>query len=569
VRKIADKDIEGLDLSSWRMAMNGAEPVNPGTLERFAARFAKYGFRREALLPVYGLAEASLGVTVPPLGRGPVVDRIEREAFASEGRAVPAKTDDQSSIAFVSAGKAVPRHEIRVVNDAGMEVPERQEGFLWFRGPSATTGYFQNKAATDALFPNGPAEHGEFAWVNSGDRAYIADGELYVTGRVKDIIIKGGRNLYPHEVEELAGRVEGIRKGCIVAFGVKDQGSGTEKMIVVAESRETDAARRAAMAAKVTEEVSRGLGLPPDRVELIPLGSIPKTSSGKLRREETKQLYLAGNLSEGKAPAWLQIARLGAGGAVSATGRGIVNGVKRGLQILYGLYFAVIFTLWIVPTWMIVQLYSDHVEAGKFTNSSLKILFFLIGCKVTVKGKEYMDTPGAKIYASNHTSYFDVVALMMGLGVPYRFVAKMEVTGMPFIGTFMRQMGHLSFDRSDAESRLHQAVEMEEFLRKGESVFVFPEGTFVREPGVRQFQLGAFKAAVETGAPIIPVSLSGTREFLPDGSYLPRQADVTITLSPPIFPRTGNGTAADWHELIRLRDSTREAVVEHSGEAVL
>ena len=161
---------------------------------------------------------------------------------------------------------------------------------------------------------------------------------------------------------------------------------------------------------------------------------------------------------------------------------------------------------------MIVQLYSDHRAAGRFTNGALKILFFLIGCKVRVVGKEYMETPGAKIYASNHTSYFDVVALMMGLGVPYRFVAKMEVTGMPFIGTFLRQMGHLSFDRSDAESRLHQAAEMEDFLRKGESVFVFPEGTFTRDPGVRQFQLGAFKAAVETGAPIIPVSLTRDAE---------------------------------------------------------
>ena len=195
-----------------------------------------------------------------------------------------------------------------------------------------------------ALFPAGKAARdGEFAWVNSGDRAYLADGELYVTGRVKDIIIKGGRNLYPHEVEELAGRVEGIRKGCIVAFGMKDQASGTEKMVVVAESREADAAKRAAMAAAVTQEISRGLGLPPDRVELIPLGSIPKTSSGKLRREETKQLYLAGKLTAGKAPAWLQIARLGAGGALSAVGRGIVSGVKRALEVLYGVYFVVVF----------------------------------------------------------------------------------------------------------------------------------------------------------------------------------------------------------------------------------
>jgi fatty-acyl-CoA synthase len=573
VRKIADKDIEGLDLSSWRMAMNGAEPVNPGTLERFATRFAKYGFRAEALLPVYGLAEASLAVTAGPMGRTPVVDRIERKVFESEGKAIPTRAEDENCIAFVSAGKPIPQHEIRVVNDAGAEVADRNEGFLWFRGPSATTGYYQNKAATDALLPLGPGDgNGDFAWVNSGDRAYIADGELYVTGRVKDIIIKGGRNLYPHEVEELAARVEGIRKGCIVAFGIKDQASGTEKMVVVAESRETNDARRSEMAAKVTEVVSRGLGLPPDRVELLPLGSIPKTSSGKLRREETKQLYLAGTLSENKAPAWLQIARLGAGGAASAAGRAIAKGVKRSFEFLYGIYFAVVFTLWIVPTWMIVQLYTDHRAAGRFTNSALKILFFLIGCKVRVVGKEYMDTPGAKIYASNHTSYFDVVALMLGLGVPYRFVAKMEVTGMPFIGTFMRQMGHLSFDRSDAESRLHQAAEMEDFLRKGESVFVFPEGTFTRDPGVRQFQLGAFKAAVETGAPIIPVSLRGTRTILPDGAFLPRPSDVTITLSPPIFPRVVSGDAAaggaDWHELIRLRDSVRESVAKNSGEVM-
>ena len=216
VRKIADKDIEGLDLSSWRMAMNGAEPVNPGTLERFATRFAKYGFRGEALLPVYGLAEASLAVTVPPMGRGPVVDRIERKVFASEGRAVVAQVGNENAIAFVSAGKPIPRHEIRVVNDAGAEVAERTEGFLWFRGPSATTGYYQNEAATAALFPAGKAARdGEYAWVNSGDRAYVADGELYVTGRVKDIIIKGGRNLYPHEVEELAARVEGFARAAL------------------------------------------------------------------------------------------------------------------------------------------------------------------------------------------------------------------------------------------------------------------------------------------------------------------------------------------------------------------
>ena len=571
VRKIADKDIAGIDLSSWRAALNGAEPVNPDTLERFAERFAKYGFRREAQLPVYGLAEAALAVTVPPLNRGPLVDRVERDRFTAQGRAVPAASGDEMAISFVSSGKSLPGHEVRIVDDRGEEVAERREGFLWFRGPSATAGYFRNAKATESLLPRGPASgEEEFAWVNSGDRAYQADGEFYVTGRVKDIIIKGGRNLYPHEVEELAARAEGIRKGCIVAFGLTDEAAGTEKMIVVAETRERDAQKLASIASAVTDLVSRGLGLPPDRVELIPPGSIPKTSSGKLRREETKQLYLAGTLSASRAPAWVQIARLGTASTLRNLGREVSAAVKRGLEVCYGLYFAVVFFLWIVPTWAMVQFIKDHRKAGEFTSSALKILFALIGCKVTVEGKEYMETPGAKIYASNHASYFDVLPLMLGLGVPYRFVAKLEVGSMPFIGTFLSRMGHLKFDRTNAESRLRQAQEMEDFLRNGDSVFVFPEGTFVPEEGVRPFQLGAFKAAVATGVPIIPVSLAGTRRFLRDGTYLPRPSNVTITLSAPIYPSaTGSPESSDWHELIRLRDATREAIAKYAGEPLL
>jgi fatty-acyl-CoA synthase len=575
VRKIADKDIKGVDLSSWRAALNGAEPVNPETLERFAERFASYGFRREAQLPVYGLAEASLAVTVPPLNRGPLVDRVEREAFTAQGRALRTAPADETAIEFVSSGKALPGHEVRIVDESGNEVPDRTEGFLWFRGPSSTSGYYRNPEATETLLPRGPATApGEYAWVNSGDRAYLSDGEFYITGRVKDIIIKGGRNLYPHEVEELAAHAEGIRKGCIVAFGLTDEATGTEKLVVVAETRERDAGRRAALASVVMDLVSRGLGLPPDRVELIPPGSIPKTSSGKLRREETKQLYLAGTLSASRAPAWVQIVRLGTGSTLRNFGREFLAGIKRGPEILYGVYFGVVFLLWIVPTWVMVQFINDHKKAGRFTSSALKILFALIGCHVRVVGKENMEAPGAKIYASNHTSYFDVLPLMLGLGVPYRFVSKMEVGSMPFIGTFLDRMGHLKFDRTDPQSRLGQAQHMEEILRNGESVFVFPEGTFTGEDGVRPFQLGAFKAAVASGAPIIPVSLAGTRRFLRDGTYLPRPTSVTITLSPPIYPSTAGNTtnsadSSDWHELIRLRDATRAAVVRHAGEPLL
>ena len=233
VRKIADKDIEGLDLSSWRVAMNGAEPVNPETMERFTERFARYGFRNEshlARLRTRGVLSRGDRSTI----ESRTADRSRRPRNLHRARSRRAVRTSASNIAisFVSSGTSLPEHEVRIVDPQGNEVPDRTEGFLWFRGPSATSGYYHNASRDGKTAATGASceSPDEFAWVDSGDRAYRADGEIYVTGRVKDIIIKGGRNLYPHEVEELAARVEGIRKGCIVAFGLKDEGSGTEKL---------------------------------------------------------------------------------------------------------------------------------------------------------------------------------------------------------------------------------------------------------------------------------------------------------------------------------------------------
>jgi 1-acyl-sn-glycerol-3-phosphate acyltransferase len=270
----------------------------------------------------------------------------------------------------------------------------------------------------------------------------------------------------------------------------------------------------------------------------------------------------------------MQIVRLSAGSAVRSLSKTAAAVFGRALEILYGVYFALVFSLWIVPSWAIVALFREPRAAGRFTRSALKVLFALIGCSVRVVGKEHMETPGGKMFAANHTSYFDVLPLIVGLGVPYRFVAKMEIRGMPFIGTFLRRGGHLSFNRTDANARLRQADEMEKILCRGESVFVFPEGTFTAEDGIRPFQLGAFKAAVAAGVPIIPVSLAGTRKFLRDGTYLPRPTSVTITLSPPIYPHPVRPAAegkesSDWHELIHLRDETRAAIARYVPEPLL
>jgi acyl-CoA synthetase (AMP-forming)/AMP-acid ligase II len=233
LRRIPDPELEGLDLSSWRFAFNGAEPVSPETMAQFEERFAKYGFGRNVMSPVYGLAEASVGLAFTPPGERWQVDLLDREQFALEGEALPAAPGDAAPLKVVSCGTVLPDHDLRVVDAAGLELPDRSEGQLQFRGPSATSGYYRNPQATKALFA------GE--WVNTGDRAYLSEGRVYITGREKDIIIRGGRNISPYELEEAVGDLAGVRRGCVAVFGAADPAGGTERVGVLAETRERDA----------------------------------------------------------------------------------------------------------------------------------------------------------------------------------------------------------------------------------------------------------------------------------------------------------------------------------------
>jgi len=561
-RKIGDDAIEGLDLSAVRAALNGAEPVLPETLERFAERFARYGFRREVFAPVYGLAEASLALTFPPLGRGPRVDRVQRETLALEGRAIPvpreSSADDASVTSFVSVGTVLPGHQIRIVDPAGRDAGERIEGALWFRGPSATSGYFRNEQASAKLFPQGPVE----GWIDSGDRAYRADGEIFITGRLKDIILKAGRNLYPHEIEEVASAAPGVRRGCVVAFGATNARSGTERLVIVAETREHSAGARQRIARAITERVSLAIGVPPDVVELLPPHSIPKTSSGKLRREETRRLYLAGSLGKARAPAWLQLVRLA--GAHAA--RTAVTWPRRAFEAAYGIYVLLIFGLWLAPTWVLVALAPSQHIAERVTTWALRTYFVAIGCRIRVAGRAHLQTPPPRVFVSNHTSYFDVLVLMAALGAEYHFVAKREVERMPFIGTFLRKLGHFAFDRSDPRDRVRQSEQIEAALGRGESVFIFPEGTFTAQEGVRAFHLGAFRAAVDKECPLIPVALKGTRQFLRDKTFLPRPSRIYVTICPPLAPKQTGGEGASWRDIVQLRDTSRAAIAEAAGE---
>ncbi len=309
VRRIRDRDLEGLDLSSWRVALNGAEPVSPGTLARFRERFSAYGFRDSAMLPVYGLAECAVALTFPPLGRPPRVEAIRRDTFHSRGRAVPAGGRERQAaepLRCVSVGSPIAGHEIRLVDDRGREVAERVEANIQFRGPSVTPGYYRKPEATAAI-------RTADGWTRSGDRGYLADGELFITGRRNDLIIKAGRNLDPAEIEALAAQVGGVRRGCVVAIGVPNPVTASEDLVVIAETRKQDSKSRRRLAAEVRRRIAAATRVSPDAVVLVPPRTVPKTPSGKLRRSETRSRYLGKTLTQRRPPVWLQLARLALG----------------------------------------------------------------------------------------------------------------------------------------------------------------------------------------------------------------------------------------------------------------
>ena len=303
--KVPDDQIEAVSLRSLRLLFNGAEPVSPHTLKRFQERFGPRGLSSTAIKPVYGLAEVALGLTFPPLDQAPRVDRIEREALERKGEA-KATGDIDGSVEIVSCGAALPGYQVRVVDELDRELPDRSVGRLQFCGPSATQGYINNLRDTARLF------HGQ--WLDSGDLAYISESDVFPTGRVKDVVIRAGRNVYPYDIEEAVGDIPGIRKGCVAVFGSMDSKSRLERLIVVAESPQPDAGAREDLRNRIRAVATDVAGVAPDEVILSPPRTLLKTSSGKLRRSACRESYERGDLCHGPRPVWSQLARFWLGG---------------------------------------------------------------------------------------------------------------------------------------------------------------------------------------------------------------------------------------------------------------
>jgi fatty-acyl-CoA synthase len=279
-KRLKERDLQGLDLSCLRVAGCGAEPIQVATLRAFADKLAPTGFKPEYLLPCYGMAEGTLAISFTKLTDTVHADHVSAEALQA-GKATPA-VGDAAANDIVCCGKPFEDHEVRIVDDSGNVLGERQVGQIITRGPSVCGSYYENPEASAESFKPG-------GWLFTGDLGYLANGELYICGRLKDVIIVRGRNFYPQDIEWCVAHIEGTRRDNVVAFGVTEDGE--EKLVIVAETSRMQAK---ALREEIPKRVLDEIGLQPFKVELVALGTLPKTSSGKPQRRKTKALWSTG-----------------------------------------------------------------------------------------------------------------------------------------------------------------------------------------------------------------------------------------------------------------------------------
>jgi fatty-acyl-CoA synthase len=289
-KRVRPEELDGVDLSAWRVAGCGAEPIRADTIETFARTFAPWGFARRAFVPSYGMAESTLAVSFETRQEGARFDDVHGPSLYEEGVAKPISFDHPQAVRLVRCGQVIDGHQIAVFapDDLLSEhpLPERSIGELRLRGPSLMQGYFDDPTLTAEVMAGG--------WFHTGDLGYLADGDVIVCGRSKELIIVNGRNFYPHDIEWAAGRVAAVRKGNIVAFSTPER--DRERVVVVFETNLLSAEEQQQARVQVRQLIQETLGLTVDEVLSLKPGVLPKTSSGKLQRLLTRRLYEGGAL---------------------------------------------------------------------------------------------------------------------------------------------------------------------------------------------------------------------------------------------------------------------------------
>ncbi len=332
IKRIRPADLDGLDLSSWRVAGCGAEPIRPETLEGFVDAFARIGFRKEALYPSYGMAESSLAVAFSELGEGMKMISVDGPTLWDTGTVKRVLEGDENTVRLVSCGRAFPDHTIAIFSQddrvSEAPLPEGVVGEVRIAGPSVMRGYWEDAERTREAFAG--------SFLRTGDLGFLDDGHVFICGRSKEIVIVNGRNYYPQDMEWEAGKIAGVRKGNAVAFGARDPNGverDRERVVLAFEVQEPERLGQAgALVALVRQAIQEGMGLTLDDVVALPPGALPKTSSGKLQRARTRDLYESGELMGRAGPrdaTKLDVAKHAATSQLSYFKLAVLGGRKR------------------------------------------------------------------------------------------------------------------------------------------------------------------------------------------------------------------------------------------------
>jgi fatty-acyl-CoA synthase len=284
VIRIKPEDLTGLDLSSWRLLVNASEPVRDESNQRFAEHFKPFGFSANSLAVAWGTAENVMAITYTDLGQPPHVDYVDRQPLSLERLARPVASDDPQAVSQVSCGRPMNGVQIKIIDEQGNPLPERAVGDVLVWNEFMFSGYYHRADLTEKAFKDG--------WFITGDMGYVADGELYICGRKKDLIIVGGKNIYPQDLEEIANSVPGVKGGRAVAFGMFNDQLGTEDIYLICEVSTTDEAEKRRIELAIREQLSRQADVTARRVILKAPGWLLKSTSGKTARNANREKYV-------------------------------------------------------------------------------------------------------------------------------------------------------------------------------------------------------------------------------------------------------------------------------------
>jgi hypothetical protein len=457
--------LEGIDLSSWRVAVNAGETVLPETVELFSTRFGPCGFRAESMVPCYGLSENAVALTIPSIDRLPV----ERDGF-------------------LSVGRAVPGHEIRVINARRTPAEEGETGHVQFRGPSRCREYHHNPRLTESVLQEG--------WMETGDLGFIESGELFITGRSNDAIIREGRMVSPEAVEGAVGKCAGVKAAGVAVVGLRDQERGTEKMVVIAETTAVEQNEFARVDGEIRSVVRELTGELPDDVALIPPGTLPKTSNGKIRRGEARSAYREGRLGGLPGSPWLEMTGLWWHNLGALAGRAVKQVKRSTRSALFG---------------SAARGYAAFT--GTSTENAARVLS-IIGRRATHSGSHLK---GPAVVVANRAARLDPLALVSVIKEEVRLAGDEALCALPdWISGMLTPL---------VEQR---PSELEAVLRRGGIVVVFPDSPIGAAAQRCRIHLRGLEAAIAAGAPVIPVAMQERRGIFVSRAAAPIAVDPSM-----------------------------------------